>query len=268
MAPSLKRHRRGFGRAPEFYGSDRGFFSEQNVASCKQDGVKVVCIPQRGGSKTPQRQAYEKSSAVQARPALSRRHRGAHLGAVARPRHEALPRRRPRALRVVCRRGGARQQPHEHRRPAGAAIVAPTKSRRIAASIQSSRVADSKPLRLTRPREHNSAPGTRGKNGVQALRKSRRGRQFAPFIGIIDATAQCCVSRQKLASPSWISIVGCGDTQHPILAIGRAAYSEISRVAPWSDRQSKSLSLRHFHARIRRGIQSTPAARLVVPPSL
>ena len=39
-----------------------GFFSEQNVKSCKQDGVKVVCIPQYGGKKTAKREAYEKSS--------------------------------------------------------------------------------------------------------------------------------------------------------------------------------------------------------------
>jgi transposase, IS5 family len=63
VAPSLKRHRRGFGRAAELYASDRGFFSEPNVAACVNDGVSTVCIPQRGGSKTPQRQAYEKSAA-------------------------------------------------------------------------------------------------------------------------------------------------------------------------------------------------------------
>ena len=63
MAPSLARHRRAFGRAPELYGADRGFFSEQNVATCVQGAVKTVCIPQRGGSKTPQRQAYERSAA-------------------------------------------------------------------------------------------------------------------------------------------------------------------------------------------------------------
>lgn len=42
------------------YGSDRGFFSEENVEACKHDGVKVVCIPQRGGQKTAEREAYEK----------------------------------------------------------------------------------------------------------------------------------------------------------------------------------------------------------------
>ena len=58
---SLVRHRKTFGDVPKLYGSDRGFFSEKNVMSCKQEGVKVVCIPQRGGIKAPEREAYEKS---------------------------------------------------------------------------------------------------------------------------------------------------------------------------------------------------------------
>ena len=61
VAASLRRHRRAFGQVPDLYGSDRGFFSEQNLASCKHDGVKVVCIPQRGGKRTAEREAYEKS---------------------------------------------------------------------------------------------------------------------------------------------------------------------------------------------------------------
>src|ERR1700674_5031018 len=35
--------------------------SEKNVRWCKQQGVRVVCIPQRGGTKTPERVAYEKT---------------------------------------------------------------------------------------------------------------------------------------------------------------------------------------------------------------
>jgi len=62
VTPSLMRHRQAFGRVPELYGSDRGFFSEQNLASCKHVGVKVVCIPQRGGNRTPRREAYESSA--------------------------------------------------------------------------------------------------------------------------------------------------------------------------------------------------------------
>jgi IS5 family transposase len=62
VVSSLQRHKQAFGRAPELYGSDRGFFSEQNVTLCTRHGVKVVCIPQRGGKKTPEREACEKSS--------------------------------------------------------------------------------------------------------------------------------------------------------------------------------------------------------------
>jgi transposase, IS5 family len=63
VEPSLERHKETFGHAPALYGSDRGFFSEKNVKWCKQNGVKVVCIPQRGGKKTAKREAYEKSPA-------------------------------------------------------------------------------------------------------------------------------------------------------------------------------------------------------------
>jgi transposase, IS5 family len=63
VAPSLERHKESFGHAPELYGTDRGFFSEKNVKSCELEGVRLVCIPQRGGSKTPEREAYEKSAA-------------------------------------------------------------------------------------------------------------------------------------------------------------------------------------------------------------
>jgi transposase, IS5 family len=60
---SLKRHLKAFGHAPQLYGADRGFFSEQNLASCARSGVSTACIPQRGGKKTPEREAFEKSAA-------------------------------------------------------------------------------------------------------------------------------------------------------------------------------------------------------------
>src|ERR1700722_15278235 len=60
---------------------------------------------------------------------LSRRHRGTHLGAVPRPRHEALSRRRTRPLRIVGRRRCARQQSHENRGNIDHSIAAQTKSR-------------------------------------------------------------------------------------------------------------------------------------------
>src|SRR5580704_10755043 len=42
VAPSLKRHRRVFRRAPALYGADRGFFSENNLAVCVRSGVATV----------------------------------------------------------------------------------------------------------------------------------------------------------------------------------------------------------------------------------
>jgi hypothetical protein len=60
---SLERHKQAFGYAPELYGADRGFFSEKNVTLCEQVGVTVVLIPRRGGKRTPEREAYEKSAA-------------------------------------------------------------------------------------------------------------------------------------------------------------------------------------------------------------
>jgi transposase, IS5 family len=62
VVPSLRRHRNVFGSAPKVYGSDRGFFSEKNVAVCGRVGVEVACIPQRGGKKTLEREAFEKSA--------------------------------------------------------------------------------------------------------------------------------------------------------------------------------------------------------------
>jgi len=58
---SLQRHKRTFGRAPALYCADRAFFSERNLILCEGNGVKVVCIPQSGGRRTPQREAWEKA---------------------------------------------------------------------------------------------------------------------------------------------------------------------------------------------------------------
>ena len=61
VKPSLQRHQETFGWAPAWYSSDRGFFSDENIKACPQ--VKLVCIPQRGGKRTSERQAFEKSPA-------------------------------------------------------------------------------------------------------------------------------------------------------------------------------------------------------------
>jgi IS5 family transposase len=63
VEPSLQRHRETFGHAPRLYGSDRGFHSQSNLQACRRSGVKIVCIPQRGGKKTSRQEAYEKSAA-------------------------------------------------------------------------------------------------------------------------------------------------------------------------------------------------------------
>ena len=60
---SLSRHQATFGSVPQVYGSDRGFFSEENLATCQRSGVEMACIPQRGGTKSAEREANEKSPA-------------------------------------------------------------------------------------------------------------------------------------------------------------------------------------------------------------
>ena len=58
---SLERHQQTFHRPPELYAGDRGFYSVDNVQSCQQTGVGEVCIPQRGGQKTAEQEALERS---------------------------------------------------------------------------------------------------------------------------------------------------------------------------------------------------------------
>jgi IS5 family transposase len=60
---SLQHHQQTFGQAPELYGADRGFYSPNTLTACQQAGVELICIPQRGGKKTPERAAIEKSPA-------------------------------------------------------------------------------------------------------------------------------------------------------------------------------------------------------------
>jgi IS5 family transposase len=59
---SLESHKELFGKPPDLYAGDRGFYSPHNVALCKVEGIKTECIPLRGGAKSPERKAYEKSA--------------------------------------------------------------------------------------------------------------------------------------------------------------------------------------------------------------
>jgi IS5 family transposase len=61
VAPSLERHHDLFAVPLDLYAADRGFFSPPALEACVAAGVAVECIPQRGGRKSPERAAQEKS---------------------------------------------------------------------------------------------------------------------------------------------------------------------------------------------------------------
>jgi IS5 family transposase len=63
VAPSLTQHEATFGHAPALYAADRGFYTPANVAAVTAAGVGTESVPQRGGRKTPERAAHEKSRA-------------------------------------------------------------------------------------------------------------------------------------------------------------------------------------------------------------
>jgi len=61
LPPSLRHHQKMFGVPPELYAGDRGFYSSDNLQQAAE--VRTVCLPYRGGKKTPEREAFEKSPA-------------------------------------------------------------------------------------------------------------------------------------------------------------------------------------------------------------
>jgi IS5 family transposase len=61
VSTSLNNHRNMFGSAPETYATDRGFHNSSNEKACRDAGVASPSIPQRGGQKTPERAAIEKT---------------------------------------------------------------------------------------------------------------------------------------------------------------------------------------------------------------
>lgn len=61
VTPALENHMDMFHAAPEVFAGDRGFDSEDNQNKCVQAGVACPSIPQRGGKKTSQRAALEKT---------------------------------------------------------------------------------------------------------------------------------------------------------------------------------------------------------------
>jgi IS5 family transposase len=63
VSASLKRHAQVFAGPPAEYHSDRGFHSVENVQHCEKLGIAHVGMPQRGGQKTAEREAFERSAA-------------------------------------------------------------------------------------------------------------------------------------------------------------------------------------------------------------
>ena len=57
----VQRHKGTFGSVPKTFATDRGFHSPDNEKTCQAAGISSVCIPQRGGKKTLEREALEKS---------------------------------------------------------------------------------------------------------------------------------------------------------------------------------------------------------------
>jgi len=60
---SLEHHQQVFQHPPDRYAGDRGFHSAENVQKCKDAGVSLVCLPQRGGQKTAEQEELESSRA-------------------------------------------------------------------------------------------------------------------------------------------------------------------------------------------------------------
>jgi IS5 family transposase len=109
VEPSLQRHLQQFGRVPRVYAADRGFYSRLNLALVSAAGVALESIPQRGGRKTPQRAAYEKSRSFKRAQKFRAGIEGRISVTGSRPRYEAPPPAGPRRLRSAGRRSRARQ---------------------------------------------------------------------------------------------------------------------------------------------------------------
>lgn len=62
VVKSIQSHKTMFGCAPILYANDRGAYSPENITRCQEEGVDCVCIPQRGGKKTTEREALENSA--------------------------------------------------------------------------------------------------------------------------------------------------------------------------------------------------------------
>ena len=63
VQPSLEHHQHLFGKAPELYAGDRGFYSADTSQKCEAAQIQTICLPYRGPQKTEERRALEKNPA-------------------------------------------------------------------------------------------------------------------------------------------------------------------------------------------------------------
>lgn len=63
VLPSLVQHQATFGHVPVLFAADRGFYTPDNMEALTAAGVGTPSVPQRGGRKTEERTAYEKTRA-------------------------------------------------------------------------------------------------------------------------------------------------------------------------------------------------------------
>ena len=134
VGPSLDRHQKTFQHAPELYAGDRGFHSAENQEKCEQAGVGHIGIPQRGGTKTAERQAFERSPqfkqsqrflvGIEGRISVLIRGRG-------------MSGQRARAVRGFGRSGGADQQPDADRRVVEGPETSPPGKARLSPAVLS-----------------------------------------------------------------------------------------------------------------------------------
>jgi len=68
---SLERHKQTFGDVPELYSSDRGFFSESNVTSCEQQGVKWCASHSGAAPKRPSAKPMRRAGSSRAANAFA-----------------------------------------------------------------------------------------------------------------------------------------------------------------------------------------------------
>jgi IS5 family transposase len=61
VTPALEKHVQVFGKAPQVFAGDRGFYSRENVETCAEAGVENESIPYKGRRRPPDRTDRERS---------------------------------------------------------------------------------------------------------------------------------------------------------------------------------------------------------------